>query len=353
MSTANQQILLRAELTHVETLLTYALDLRRSSVFVVTDWTPPAGTLVNLKLSFLDLVTPIDLVARVETIRGAGNPGDQSGLVLSLDEDPRIDALIRKLERSLAAPIARKGRLLLIEDSGLTRDVFAYRIGANTFDVDHAEDAERGWQMLEANAYDLVVVDYFLPVATGAELIQRLRKEPKYARLPVIAISVGGRDACEAMMTAGADLFLDKPLALRDIANTLRVVVQRKELRNGKTILVFDDSPLVLDLMRATLEAEGYRVEVAADLRAFERHRASLAPDLILLDVQMPEVFGDDIAITLREWHDVKVPILLVSSLEESQLAERAAEAEADGYVMKSAGMPALVQRCKELLGGP
>ncbi len=50
MSTAKQQILLRAELTHVETLLTYALDLRRSSVFVVTEWTPPPGTLVNLRL---------------------------------------------------------------------------------------------------------------------------------------------------------------------------------------------------------------------------------------------------------------------------------------------------------------
>ncbi len=272
--------------------------------------------------------------------------------MLSLDEDPRIDALIRKLERSLTTPITRKGRVLLIEDSGLTRDVLAYRLGGDgAFEVDHAEDAEHGWKMLETNPYDLIVVDYFLPAATGAALIARLRKEPRFTRLPVIAISVGGRDACAAMMTAGADLFLDKPLALRDIANTLRVVVQRKELCSGKTILVFDDSPLVLGMMRVALEAEGYRVEVAADLRAFERHRASLAPDLILLDVQMPEVFGDDIAVTLREWHDVKVPILLVSSLEESQLAERAVEAEADGYVMKSAGMPALVKRCKELLG--
>jgi DNA-binding response OmpR family regulator len=351
MATANQRILLRAELTHVTTLLTYALDLRRSSVFVVTEWVLPAGTEVKLTLSFLDFVAPIELVARVESTRGAGNPGDHGGLVLALDEDPRVDALIRKLDRSLTAPLTRKGRVLLVEDSGLTRDVFAYRLGNDTFDVDHAEDAERGWQMLEANAYDLVVVDHFLPGATGADLIKRLRGVPKFARLPVIAISVGGRDACQAMMAAGADLFLDKPLALRDITNTLRVVVQRREMRSGKTILVFDDSPLVLGLMRAALEAEGYRVEVASDLRGFERHRSSLTPDLILLDVQMPEVFGDDIAITLREWHNVRVPILLVSSLEESQLAERAVEAEADGYVTKAAGMPALVKRCKELLG--
>ena len=128
-------------------------------------------------------------------------------------------------------------------------------------------------------------------------------------------------------MGAGADLFLDKPLALRDLANTLRVVMQRRAPHATKTILVLDDSPVSLGLMRAALESEGYRVEVAADLSAFERHRASLAPDLILLDVQMPEVFGDDVAVTLREWHEVRVPILLVSSLDENELAERAIEA--------------------------
>jgi DNA-binding NarL/FixJ family response regulator len=65
----------------------------------------------------------------------------------------------------------------------------------------------------------------------------------------------------------------------------------------------------------------------------------------------MPEAFGDDIASTLRGWHGVHVPILLVSSLEESELARRARAAEASGYVLKEAGMTALIDRCKELLG--
>lgn len=349
------QFLLRAELSLVDTQVTYAFDVTDRSAFVVTDRIVRPGTVVSLRLSFLDLVEPIDLVAGVRGIRAPGNPGDHAGLELAFDPDLRVAAMLAKFERARAAPVARTGRVLLVEDSGFTREMFAYGLGAaGTFEVVHADDAELAWRYLCEQSFDLVVVDHFLPTETGAKLVARLRCEPRFHRLPVVAISVGGREAREAMVAAGADLFLDKPLALRDLANTLKIVMQRHEVwsRSAKTILVFDDSPVVLAVMRSALEAEGYRVEVAADLRAFERVRSKVPPDLILLDIQMPEAYGDDVAVTLREWHDVHVPILLVSSLEETELAKRAQHAEVEGYITKAAGMPALVRRCKQLLGG-
>jgi DNA-binding response OmpR family regulator len=91
-------------------------------------------------------------------------------------------------------------------------------------------------------------------------------------------------------------------------------------------------------------------VGIAEDLATFEQQRDSLAPDLILVDVQMPEAFGDDVVLTLREGHGVTVPILLVSSLEEDELASRAQRSRAAGYVRKSEGMKELVRRCKEAL---
>ncbi|MGH7297962.1 MAG: response regulator [Polyangiaceae bacterium] len=117
-----------------------------------------------------------------------------------------------------------------------------------------------------------------------------------------------------------------------------------------KKVLVFDDSPLVLALTQVALEREGFRVMTAADLAAFEEARATLGPDLILVDVQMPEAFGDDVAGTLRGMRGVKVPILLVSNLEEQELERRAVEAEVDGWVSKRRGLPELVRRVKEIL---
>jgi DNA-binding response OmpR family regulator len=117
-----------------------------------------------------------------------------------------------------------------------------------------------------------------------------------------------------------------------------------------KKVLIFDDSPLVLELTQKALEGAGYAVATAADLTAFELARNVLSPDLILVDVQMPEAFGDDVASTLRGMRGVRVPILLVSNLEDSELERRTREAEVDGWISKRAGLKELVRRVQELL---
>jgi DNA-binding response OmpR family regulator len=117
-----------------------------------------------------------------------------------------------------------------------------------------------------------------------------------------------------------------------------------------KRILVIDDNPFALELTQSALEKAGFAVATALDLTAFEHARAAAAPDLILVDVQMPEAFGDDVAATLKGERGVRVPILLVSNVEERELARRAEEAEADGWVSKGAGLAELVRRVKELL---
>ncbi len=119
---------------------------------------------------------------------------------------------------------------------------------------------------------------------------------------------------------------------------------------NRKKVLVFDDSPLVLELTQHALERAGYDVVTAIDLTSFERARAALGPDLILVDVQMPEAFGDDVASTLRGMRGVRVPILLVSNLEDAELERRSRDADAAGWVSKRAGLQELVRRVKELL---
>ena len=118
-----------------------------------------------------------------------------------------------------------------------------------------------------------------------------------------------------------------------------------------KKILVIDDSPLVLELTRGVLEEAGFAVAIASNLTAFEEERRRTPPDLILVDVQMPEAFGDDVGQLLRDVRRVGVPIILFSSLSERALAERTEEAGLTGYVPKAAGVGALLERIKGILG--
>ena len=119
-----------------------------------------------------------------------------------------------------------------------------------------------------------------------------------------------------------------------------------------RKILIIDDSPLVLEVTRSALEHAGYIVSTATTLDAFEQERRTPpAPDLILVDVQMPEVFGDDLASTVRGAYGELAPIVLLSSLDDAELSERARTSEAHGWISKRAGLDALLAKIAEVLG--
>ena len=73
--------------------------------------------------------------------------------------------------------------------------------------------------------------------------------------------------------------------------------------------------------------------------------------DLFVLDVQMPEIFGDDVGQVLREVRKMKVPIILFSSMPQRELVERTRDAALDGCVSKSDGLEALLKCIVSLIG--
>ena len=95
-----------------------------------------------------------------------------------------------------------------------------------------------------------------------------------------------------------------------------------------KTIVVMDDSEIVLETLRAVLEQQGLTVSTAINLAELETHLAASPPDLVVLDVQMPEVFGHDVGLVLKQVRKLRVPILLFSGLDDAVLAEHVQEAE-------------------------
>ena len=117
-----------------------------------------------------------------------------------------------------------------------------------------------------------------------------------------------------------------------------------------KRILLMDDSEVFRVIARDALQRAGYDVACAADLAQLGELRGEPS-DLILMDVQMPEAYGDDLAMTLKFTHDIAVPIYLLSSLDDSELAERATWARIDGYISKNGGMDAIVAEVRRILG--
>lgn len=113
-------------------------------------------------------------------------------------------------------------------------------------------------------------------------------------------------------------------------------------------ILVVDDEPQIRRFLRLALETHGYAVREASTAEAALRVAVAEAPDLVVLDLGLPDRDGFGVLTTLREWTRVPVFILSVRNREGEKV--RAFELGADDYVVKPFGMPELLARIKAAL---
>lgn len=116
-------------------------------------------------------------------------------------------------------------------------------------------------------------------------------------------------------------------------------------------VLVIDDSPMLLDLTVRGLAGTGYEARGASDLAQLNEQLSQGTFDLILVDVNMPEMFGDDVVEFLRSQRGVASKILLYSDLPEAELTKRARSAGADGFVTKGGGLESMLRGVQGALG--
>jgi len=217
--------LLRAELAYgTTTVVGHTTVLTPSRAFVRTDELLDIGAAAEITLSFRSALPPLHFRGIVTEHRHPSGPGELGGLWFALDA--HSDADRERLRAMLEVPPStRQVRMLMVEDSSLTRDVFTHSLShgrsATRVHVESVPDAEVAWTALQTGTFHLLLVDHFLPASTGADLIAKVRSEPRLRALPIVGISVGGKLARDAMLTAGVDLFLEKPVQVRDLLATL------------------------------------------------------------------------------------------------------------------------------------
>ena len=106
-------------------------------------------------------------------------------------------------------------------------------------------------------------------------------------------------------------------------------------------VLVIDDSAMIVELLVTALKGAGLDAESATDLASLDARLKGGAHDLVLVDVNMPEMYGDDVVEFLREQRQLSCKLLLYSDIPEDELKAKAARVGADGYVTKGGGVEA------------
>jgi uncharacterized protein (TIGR02266 family) len=211
----------------------YTGNLSSGGTFIHTPRSLPVDSVVDLILSFPGLIAPISIRGVVRWSRG----GEQPGVGVEFDDGPDRNRLAQLADRlSSGAPdvVSRVINILFVEDnqhiSSLVGDGLAASAkrtfgDAIAFNLTFAENGAIALELLRSTLFDVAIIDLHLPVLDGGHLISQARGELGLVGLPIIAVSGGGETARSEALAAGANVFVDKPMRLRQVIETISRLV--------------------------------------------------------------------------------------------------------------------------------
>lgn len=125
--------------------------------------------------------------------------------------------------------------ILVIDDNPVNLKLASEVLLADGHVVIRAEDAEQALALLETQMPDLVLTDIALPRMDGMELTRRLKADPRYRHLPVVALTASAMKGDEArVLLAGCDAYIAKPIDTRTLtAQVLRVLGTKSGVGNA------------------------------------------------------------------------------------------------------------------------
>jgi two-component system response regulator MprA len=159
--------------------------------------------------------------------------------------------------------MAEPTRILVVDDEPAVQQALARALSLERYEVAHAADGLQALECLASDTYEAIVLDISMPRLDGLEVCRRLRGGGD--RTPVLMLTARGEiDDRVAGLDAGADDYLVKPFALRELLARLRALLRRTGEDDGEQLLAFED--LRLD----RLAHEAFRGERALALTRTE-----------------------------------------------------------------------------------
>jgi CheY-like chemotaxis protein len=201
--------------------------------------------------------------------------------------------------------------VVVVEDDRRSFDLLRAYLETVGVRVVGARDGEEGLDTVRRLNPAGVVLDLLLPGIDGWEVLAQLKADERTASVPVIVVSM--LDERGRGFALGAAEYLVKPVAKEQLLAAVYRAAAMPERKH--TVVAIDDDPLAIELVRATLEPEGWTVLGAATGQeglALIRERQ---PSAVLLDLLMPGMDGFEVVEALRAEPDTKsVPVVILTS---------------------------------------
>jgi DNA-binding response OmpR family regulator len=259
----------------------------------------------------------------------------------------------QKLEvksQNLLQPIANyqlpTTKLLIVDsDPQMTQAVMAEATAAG-MEVVVARDLSQAQSAIDSTRADAVLLDlYFCQDRMhGLQFLSTLANAQPPIPTVVLTSPQSFADRVEAARL-GARSFLQKPVAPAQAIAAIAQALEASTTPEAKLMLV-DDDPQLLERLQVLLEPWGFRLTLLSDPQQFWHCLEQFCPDLLILDIEMPQLSGIDLCQVVRndpQWSEL--PIIFLSARTDAETIYRVFTIGADDYVNKPVIGPELVAR--------
>jgi len=208
-------------------------------------------------------------------------------------------------------------RVLVVENDSDSRDLLARELQLLRASVETADSVREALRRIEAFRPEVLVSDIAMPEQDGYDLIRAIRSLPDedLRRIPALALTAFARiEDRERALREGFQAHLGKPVELQQLAQTVQDLhasrgepsppPQEPPVESpavARRVLVVDDDPDSSEYLATILRVQGHEVLTATDGPSATEVASLFHPDVVLLDIVLPGIDGNELAVRLRE----------------------------------------------------
>jgi signal transduction histidine kinase/DNA-binding response OmpR family regulator len=292
------------------------------------------------------------------SITVASEPGSGSTFTMKLpaeapaeEELPGITFATQVISGAgTAMAAADHDTILVVDDDASVRELIERHLRNEGYAVASAANGEEGLRLARELHPRAITLDVMMPGMDGWSVLAALKKDPGTADIPVIMCTI--LDDRNMGFTLGASDFMTKPIDHRQLVGLLTKYGRGEAPRNA---LVVEDDEDARETMSRTLRNEGWTVTEAVNGRVGLECLGSARPQLILLDLMMPEMDGFEFVHELRKVQSYRsIPVIVVTAKDLTAEERRQLSGHVQSILQKGGSTrDELLREIRELVGTP
>jgi CheY-like chemotaxis protein/anti-sigma regulatory factor (Ser/Thr protein kinase) len=250
-----------------------------------------------------------------------------------------------EVEEPAKVAISGDKTILVVDDEANIRRFLSHELKKRGYAVLQAAGGSEAIELARKHHPDLITLDVLMSGMSGFDATAVLKSDPYTKDIPILIVSV--IEDKKRAYQMGVNEYLTKPFKIEELVEKVNRLLRDAQ----KKILVVDDDKNLVKSLKYQLGKRGYSTDAAYDGKRALDKVASQPPDLILLDIKMPQMDGYEVMKSLKlKTETAQIPVLVMTGVEIDGSRVKALSVGATDYFTKSGDFSKMFQTIEDIL---